>query len=168
MAYNPEPWSWFNMGASIIYHSRLTEEQRESVNKHRKCLSRVHTILDKKDSAIFLLSKPGVAVHTYNPNPCLLSRRVTEDCRNLLFFSVCVKNKKVGKAKSCHSQLKIIILCVWVFCLHAYLCTTCVPDPLRGQKRASGSLELESQKVMRHHVGAGKWIQVFCKSSQCS
>lgn len=144
------------MGASIIYHSRLTEEQRESVNKHRKCLSRVHTILDKKDSAIFLLSKPGVAVHTYNPNPCLLSRRVTEDCRNLLFFSVCVKNKKVGKAKSCHSQLKIIILCVWVFCLHAYLCTTCVPDPLRGQKRASGSLELESQKVMRHHVGAGK------------
>ena len=31
------------------------------------------------------------------------------------------------------------ILCIWVFCLHVYLCTQCVPGAHRGQRRALGS-----------------------------
>ena len=35
------------------------------------------------------------------------------------------------------------ILCLWVFCLHLYLCTTWVHGALRGQESVSGPLELE-------------------------
>lgn len=39
-------------------------------------------------------------------------------------------------------------------CVHVYLC---VPGVLRGQKRASDSLELELRMVIIHHVGAVNW-----------
>lgn len=35
------------------------------------------------------------------------------------------------------------ILCVWVICLHACLCTTFVPAALGGQKRMLAPLELK-------------------------
>lgn len=37
-------------------------------------------------------------------------------------------------------------LCVWVFCLHVYLCTMCLPDACRGHQRGldSQGLELDS------------------------
>jgi hypothetical protein len=52
------------------------------------------------------------------------------------------------------------ILCVWLFCLHVCLCTTCMPCACRGQKRASDPLEVELKTVGRHHVGAGNqtWL----------
>ena len=39
-----------------------------------------------------------------------------------------------------------------MFCLHVYLCPTCVPGVFRGQK-VWNPLELELQTVMSHHVG---------------
>lgn len=42
--------------------------------------------------------------------------------------------------------------------------TVSTPGTCRGQKRASESLELESQRVKSHHVAAGNQTQIFCKS----
>ena len=41
-------------------------------------------------------------------------------------------------------------------------CVLC--GPCQGQKRVFGSLELELQMVMSHHVDAGNQIKVFWKS----
>lgn len=35
------------------------------------------------------------------------------------------------------------------------MCTMCMPDPRRGQKRAPGPLELELQAIVNRHMGAG-------------
>lgn len=61
--------------------------------------------------------------------------------------------------------MKIIILCVWVFCLHACLHTTYLSGAHRRQQKASDSWELELQVVGSHHVGAGNQAQGLCKSS---
>lgn len=46
-----------------------------------------------------------------------------------------------------------VILFVWVFCLHVYLCNVCVPCAYRSQKRMSDLLELELQAFVSCHVG---------------
>lgn len=46
------------------------------------------------------------------------------------------------------------MFCVWVFCLHARLCTMCLFDHNRGQKKVLNTLELELQVFVGHHVGA--------------
>lgn len=61
--------------------------------------------------------------------------------------------------------MKIIILCVWVFCLHACLHTTYLSGAHRRQQKASDSWELELQVFGSHHVGAGNQAQGLCKSS---
>lgn len=50
--------------------------------------------------------------------------------------------------------LLFIILWTWVFCLHVYLCTTSVPDTCAGQKKASDTLKLQTEKqtVVSHRV----------------
>lgn len=40
-------------------------------------------------------------------------------------------------------------------CLHVCLCTARVPNSLRSQERASDPLDLELQRVVVYHVGAG-------------
>jgi hypothetical protein len=37
----------------------------------------------------------------------------------------------------------VFILCVWVFCLHGYLCNMYVPGAQRGQKRLSDPVKQE-------------------------
>jgi hypothetical protein len=65
--------------------------------------------------------------------------------------------------------LKLIFnLCMWVFCLLAYLCTTCMSGALGGQKKMSDLLELKLWPIVSYHVGTGDQTQVFWKSSQCS
>lgn len=44
-------------------------------------------------------------------------------------------------------------LCVWVFCLHVLVCTTCMPDVLRGQKRMSNPLKLELENGLDPSFG---------------
>lgn len=46
------------------------------------------------------------------------------------------------------------ILCVWVFCLHVHVCTTCVPGACGGWKRTLDPLKLKLQVFVRHDVGA--------------
>lgn len=41
---------------------------------------------------------------------------------------------------------------VWVFCLHAYLCTRCMPNALRAQKRILDPLRLELSMVVSCRV----------------
>jgi hypothetical protein len=36
----------------------------------------------------------------------------------------------------------LILFYIWVFWLHIYLCTICMPGTLRGQKRTQDSVEL--------------------------
>ena len=43
-----------------------------------------------------------------------------------------------------------------MFCLDICLCTMCMPGACRGQKRALDSLELELQRTVHYHLGAGK------------
>lgn len=44
-----------------------------------------------------------------------------------------------------------------------------VPDACRGQKKASGSVDLGLQMVVSHpKSGAENQIHVICESSQCS
>lgn len=45
------------------------------------------------------------------------------------------------------------------------MCTTCMLSVLRGQ-RALDPLELELWMVMSHHVNAGNWTWVVCKSNE--
>lgn len=76
--------------------------------------------------------------------------------------------------KNCFCQLIFfeknfqIYLCVRVFYLNICVHTTCIPTATGGQMRAPDTLELESQMVVTHHMGAGNRNQVFCKSSQYS
>lgn len=44
------------------------------------------------------------------------------------------------------------ILCMWMFCLHIYLCTMCITGTLEGQKRCQGPV---TWTVTIYHVGAG-------------
>ena len=54
-----------------------------------------------------------------------------------------------------YSLFKNLFLCVWIFCLHACLCTRSVSGTCEGQKRALESLKLVLQMVVSHHVDAG-------------
>jgi hypothetical protein len=47
-----------------------------------------------------------------------------------------------------------VIVCVWVFCLHACLCTMLMPSAHKGQRRMLNPLEQEVQTVVSHHVGS--------------
>lgn len=48
------------------------------------------------------------------------------------------------------------ILYMCVFCLHIYLCTTCMPSVHEGQQRALDLLELEFDwPVVSGYVGSG-------------
>lgn len=62
---------------------------------------------------------------------------------------------------------KTICFSLWVFCLHVYMCTTCLPGVKEGQKRASHPREMEWRVVVRWTVGAGNWTWIPCKSSKC-
>jgi hypothetical protein len=53
--------------------------------------------------------------------------------------------------KSGLERLFYVIKC-FTYMLHG---STCVPDALGGQKRASNPLELELRMAVSHHVGAG-------------
>lgn len=45
---------------------------------------------------------------------------------------------------------------IYQYRVTVYICgTMCTPDALRGQERASNTLELELQIVVSHHVNAG-------------
>jgi hypothetical protein len=39
--------------------------------------------------------------------------------------------------------------------MFVYMCTMCLPNACRGQKRESDPLELELEMVVSHHVSAG-------------
>lgn len=55
----------------------------------------------------------------------------------------------------CVYFLILDLLSSYMFFLSVYLCTMCMPDTHRGQKRVSNPLELELWMVVNHHVGAG-------------
>lgn len=52
----------------------------------------------------------------------------------------------------------------WLYVCAPHACLV----PAEARNRASDPLELELQIVLSHHVGAGNWTQVVCKSSICS
>lgn len=59
-----------------------------------------------------------------------------------------------------------IFMCMNV-CLHACLCTLCVPGAYRGWKE-SDHPELQLQMVVSHCVGIGNGTQVLGKNHKCS
>ena len=62
----------------------------------------------------------------------------------------------------------VLILYVWVFCLHVCLCTTCMLDTHRGQKRVSDSLQPELHMVVSCSVDAGNQTFILRKNSRGS
>jgi hypothetical protein len=48
------------------------------------------------------------------------------------------------------------------------LCVTCMTGAHEGQKRVLDPLEQNLQIVVSHHVTAGNWTCVLCKSNKCS
>lgn len=63
---------------------------------------------------------------------------------------------------------RLYLLCVYGFCLHVCLYTTCAPDVQGGQKKVADPRGLEFQMVVNPRVSAGYWTWVFWNSSQCS
>jgi hypothetical protein len=61
--------------------------------------------------------------------------------------------------------LLIFILCIWIFCQHINMCTTCMPG---DQERVLDPLELELQIVVSYHVGIRNQTWVPCKSLKFS
>lgn len=58
----------------------------------------------------------------------------------------------------------LIILCVWIFCLHVYLCSTHMPGTQGIQKKVLDSLGLEVEMFLSHHVGLIRnrtWVLEF-------
>lgn len=53
-------------------------------------------------------------------------------------------------------SFKYLFSCVWVFCLHVYLCTT----------EGFGLLITVLRDLLSCHVGVGKWTQVLCRSGK--
>ena len=53
----------------------------------------------------------------------------------------------------------------WVVCLHEYMGTTFVSCVSGAQKKVSGLLELELQKVVSHRVGAENWTQIPARAA---
>jgi hypothetical protein len=65
-----------------------------------------------------------------------------------------IQYKTYKKKASKLGVLGFFILCVWMFCLHVYLCPICVPGTHGGQKRVSDPWE-----------AIVNWV--LWKSSQC-
>lgn len=70
-------------------------------------------------------------------------------------FSLDYIHSKTPSPNKATANLKIVIIFIWEFYLHAYLGTTCMPATQNCQKRASEPLELKLQIVLRRHVNAG-------------
>jgi hypothetical protein len=51
--------------------------------------------------------------------------------------------------------LKLFFVCIWVFCLQVFMCITCMPGACFSQQRTPGSLDLELQMFVSHHVVLG-------------
>jgi hypothetical protein len=68
----------------------------------------------------------------------------------------------------CVFILLSFILCVWLSCIHASMCTIYVPGTLKGQKRVLDVLELKLSVALSCHVSTGKQNWGLCKSSQWS
>lgn len=49
----------------------------------------------------------------------------------------------------------LLVLYVWMFCLHICLCTICVLRAYGDQRRALAPLNLGLQMVVSYHLGAG-------------
>lgn len=52
-------------------------------------------------------------------------------------------------------------------CVHACMCTPCMPDAQEGQKTVSDPLEVELQMVVSQRVGVGNQTLVFPKTDKC-
>ena len=75
-----------------------------------------------------------------------------------------------------HSPIHLWMNCLFIIiysfthlmCISVLLTCRSMPHTHEARRQILGSLGLELQMVVSHHVGAGKGPQVFCKSSQCS
>jgi hypothetical protein len=74
---------------------------------------------------------------------------------------ICNFNLKLGQIKTLLLGRKLLKIFIQVFCLHMYMCTMYMAWHLRGQKRASDSLELKLETV----VSYGNRTWVLCKTS---
>lgn len=52
-------------------------------------------------------------------------------------------------------------------CVYRCVPYACLVPEAVGIRKASDSLEPESQTVVSLHVGSGNWTQVLCESSKC-
>lgn len=85
--------------------------------------------------------------------PAQVARVTTQDAYSLFmpFFLYTVYSWFLS-----HFLIKFLIfLWKWVFCLHVYVCTTCMLVPSRDQKGASEHLEIELQMIVTHLVSSG-------------
>lgn len=65
-------------------------------------------------------------------------------------------------------QVILFIYLCMSMCMHACMCTMCVPDAWGGQKWASEPLKLELWVVVSRHVGPLEEQLVFITTSHCS
>lgn len=62
----------------------------------------------------------------------------------------------------------IYFVYLWLFYLHVYTCTMCVPGARWSQKGTSDLSNLELWAVVSFYIGLGNQLQVLCKSNTCS
>lgn len=85
---------------------------------------------------------------------------------------VCENRKKKKKNENRFIWFSKDVLDFFIFMcksarLHVCMCTTCLPDDLRGWKRALAAWRLELGMVVSLHVNSGNWTQVLYKSTNC-
>lgn len=65
-------------------------------------------------------------------------------------------------------KIYLILHLLWMFCMHACMCTRGMPGSLESQKRSLDPLEQEFRMVVNHQAGAGNWACTICENSNCS
>ena len=66
-----------------------------------------------------------------------------------------------------HLLTYMYFLCMYA-CLSVFMCTTCMPDTLGGQKWVLAPLELELLMVVSCQMGAENGTWILYKTDRCS
>lgn len=82
-------------------------------------------------------------------------------------FSEMVANYSSWHFPSIQSMVTLLLHAMWVDIWPACMSVACVQCPWESEE-GTDALELESQRVVRHHVGTGNPAQAPRENSRCS
>lgn len=84
-----------------------------------------------------------------------------------LGYTVLGVNKGVSNVNNGHFFFRFLILNIWLFCLHVWICIMHMPGACRSEKRVSSPLELELEWLWTT-CKCWNCTLVLCKTNKCS